>query len=338
MAKGIIFNMTDYSNMNGIGNNEWTFLLFMLFIEDARQKNEEWLQFEQGLIYKNRFSSNSPIVDELHKREKQATMILPRSKELYRARSFKRSSFDKLVEYYMKEHGCSKEEIDTVLKEWTNEQKLMTLLPQLYSDIGPDYLNNNKETSALVNAQKKWKTRIRFKGYNAKDSTAPVPELIGNGRANPDHIRYLYLCEDNVTPIYEIRPIIGEQVSIAKFQLQRDVKLFDLTLNIQDNIQPGYEWPSLYNAIGAMFSKPYNGDASKYLPTQYLAEEIKKMGFDGLRFNSSLHKGGVNVVLFDPELCKATSSDLVDVKEINITTDLPLIYKIGRKQETEKSE
>ena len=125
---------------------------------------------------------------------------------------------------------------------------------------------------------------------------------------------------------------------MAKFQLQRDVKLYDLTLNIQDHIEPGYEWPSLYNTIGAMFSKPYNGDVSKYLPTQYLAEEIKKMGFDGLRFNSSLHEGGKNVVLFDPEICKATSSDLVDVKGINIITDLPLIYKIGSKQETEMGE
>ena len=330
--------MTDFSNLNDIGNDEWTFLLFMLFMEDVRQKNEEWLQFEQGLIYKNRFSSNSPIVEELHKREKQATKILPCSKELYRARSFKRSSFDKLVEYYMKEYGCSKEEIDTVLREWTKEQKLMTLLPQLYSDVDHNYLNNNKETLALVNAQKKWKARIHFKGYNAKDSTAPSPELIGNGRANPDHIRYLYLCEDDITPIYEIRPIIGEQVSVAKFQLQKDVKLYDLTLNIQDNIEPGFEWPSLYNTIGAMFSKPYNGDISKYLPTQYLAEEIKKMGFDGLRFNSSLHEGGVNVVLFDPDICKATSSDLVDVKGINIITDLPLIYKIGNKQETEMRE
>ena len=194
--------MTDFSNLSDIENDEWTFLLFMLLMEDARQKNEEWLQFEQELIYKNRFSSNSPIVEELHKRENQATIVFSSSKELYRARSFKRSSFDKLVKYYMKECGCSEELIDTVLKEWTNEQKLITLLPQLYSDVDPNYLNNNTETRALVNAQKKWKARIHFKGYNAKDSTAPNPELIGNGRANPDHIRYLYLCEDNVTPIY----------------------------------------------------------------------------------------------------------------------------------------
>ena len=29
--------------------------------------------------------------------------------------------------------------------------------------------------------------------------------------------------------------------------------------------------------IGAMFSRPHNGDASRYLPTQYIAEEIKNI-------------------------------------------------------------
>ena len=114
--KGILLDMIDFSELSNIGNSEWTFLLFMLFVEDARQKNEEWLHFEHDLIYKNRFSSNSPIVEELHKREGQATIILPSGKELYRARSFKKSSFDKLIEYYIKEYGCTKEEIDTVLR------------------------------------------------------------------------------------------------------------------------------------------------------------------------------------------------------------------------------
>ena len=55
----------------------------------------------------------------------------------------------------------------------------------------------------------------------------------------------------------------------------------------------------------------------------------KKMGFDGLRFNSSLHKNGINIVIFNPELCKAISSDLVEIKSINLELDQPSIYKIG---------
>lgn len=48
--KGIPLDMIDFSDLSNIGNSEWTFLLFMLFVEDARQKNEEWLHFEHDLI------------------------------------------------------------------------------------------------------------------------------------------------------------------------------------------------------------------------------------------------------------------------------------------------
>ena len=44
----------------------------------------------------------------------------------------------------------------------------------------------------------------------------------------------------------------------------------------------------------------YIGDTG-YLGTQYVSEFIKnlKCGFDGIRFTSSLHEGGFNIVLFD---------------------------------------
>ena len=110
----------------------------------------------------------------------------------------------------------------------------------------------------------------------------------------------------------------------------QDVKVYDLTLDIQEETsEPSIHFPSLYNSIGKMFSKPHNGDASKYIPTQYLAEEIKKMGFDGLRYNSSLHAGGVNLVLFDPERCKPMSSYLIEVKSVTINFGVPEFYKIG---------
>lgn len=57
------------------------------------------------------------------------------------------------------------------------------------------------------------------------------------------------------------------------------------------------------------------------------------MGFDGPRFISPLHEGGVNLVLFDPEVCKAVSSDLsdlVNVKSISIEPETPWIYQIRK--------
>lgn len=310
-------------------NDSWYYILMiiMLMMEDEKEKEEQWNTLEHDLIYKNRFSSDNPIVEEIHNRALTATKIMETGSVFYRARSFKQANGDKLMRYYLKETGSTEAKIKTALSEMPRYQKDMWLSminSQAFNDV------DDSDIKAVFNMQKKWKTRVRFKGYNAKDSTAPEADLVPQGRANPDHIRYLYLCEDKITPIYEIRPMIGEVISVAKFKLLKEAKIYDLTLNILQNTEnQEASFPSLYNTVGKMFSKPYNGNASKYIPTQFLAEEIKRMGFDGIRFNSSLHKGGVNVVLFDPETCKAISSDLVEVKSIEIKTDTPSFYKIG---------
>lgn len=305
-------------------SEEWKFLLLVILIDDMKQRNFQWKTFEEELIYKNRFSVKHAIIDEIYECRESAVKILKKETVLYRARVFEKSNFNKLVKYYLQENGYSNSEIEKVLNEWTDEQKLLSLMPEIFSDY--DY----SETPQLVKAQKKWKQNVRYKGWNADDSGAPPADLTGNGRANPDHIRYLYLCEDSVTPVYEVRPIIGDTVSIARFKLKKDVKLYDLTLDIHDIVDDNVlELPRLYNTIGEMFSRPYNGDATKYLATQYIDEKIKNMGFDGLRFRSSLHKAGINIVLFNPKDCSAFASDLVEVKGISLDIDDPIIYKIG---------
>ena len=321
---------------NNLSNEEWMLILLMLILEDERQKDETWNQFETELIYKNRFFSDSPIVKEIHKRAAQATTIIPAGSLFYRARVYKQNSFDKLFEYYLKDAGFNREEIRQMMPNLSETEKRFLLLAQQSGDNWEEAVSGT-DLSAFTTAIKKWKKNIQFKGYNAKDSAAPPAELTGNGRANPDHIRYLYLAEDKITPIYEVRPIIGDHVSVAKFRLLKEIRIYDMTIEIQDQGDTTeVKFPSLFNTIGRMFSRPTNGNPTGYIPTQYLAEEIKRLGFDGLRFNSSLHKGGVNLVLFNPEDCKPISSELIDVTGIEIFTDDPFVYKIGNRTENTK--
>lgn len=324
--------------VNDLSNDEWMLILLMLVLEDERQKDDTWNDFAKGLIYENRFSSGSPIVAEIRKRAEQATIMVPINSVFYRARIYTQSSVDKLFEYYLKGAGISKEEIKRMMPSLSEVEKRMLLLAQMRSD---DWQSVLFSTDGLTfsTAIKKWKQKVHFKGYNAKDSAAPPADVTGNQRANPDHIRYLYLSEDKITPIYEVRPIIGDHVSVAKFRLQKEIKIYDLTLDLQDQADtPDVRFPSLFNTIGRMFSKPTNGNPTDYIPTQYLAEEIKRLGFDGLRFNSSLHKGGVNLVLFNPDVCKPIASELIDVTGIELSTDEPFIYKMGNRAEKQLHE
>ena len=307
-------------------NDYWAMIMFLLYLDDAQKKDEQWEQFEHELIYNNRFSSDNPIVKELHNQKDIATRTISANSTFYRARVYGTISADRILTYYLKEQGFSEAEID----DFCNNK------PKYYKELMLSFMNNASSSNnaesfqSILSAQKKWKRNIKFKGYNAKDSTAPDADLVTNGRANPDHIRYLYLCEDALTSVYEVRPYIGQAVSIAKFKLLREINVYDLTMEVPELVpNTDVQLASLFNSIGRMFSRPYTGEVSKYIPTQYLAEEIKKMGFDGIRFKSSLNEGGVNLVLFDPEVCKAVSSDLVNVKSITIGTETPWIYQIG---------
>lgn len=83
------------------------------------------------------------------------------------------------------------------------------------------------------------------------------------------------------------------------------------------------------------FPKPYNGQQEEYLPTQYLAETIKNMGFDGIRFKSSLNANGINIVLFDEKNCQPFSSDLVEIKGMSLDIQKPEVYSSPVLQEKE---
>ena len=326
------FNIDEFNNL--CTDDQWLFLL-LLALESSKNVENQVQQFENDLIYKNRFSSKHAVVDAIHKHEEDATIIVQPGKTYYRARIFKDFSIDKLVKYYLKELGKTDEQIKAILNTWDKTQKINALSnAELFVRNG-NQQNYSPEQLAIRNAQRKWRKNVLFKGYGSRDSSAPEPDKVTNGRANPDHIRYLYVCEDEDTPVYEVRPIIGDQVSVARFRLTKEVRLYDLTLpkkpfeeQLFDSVNE-YESAKLFNAIGAMFSRPFNGDPAKYIATQFLAEEIKNMGFDGLRFNSSLNTGGINVVLFEPDVCRAISSELIEVKGIHIAKDEAQIYKIG---------
>lgn len=57
----------------------------------------------------------------------------------------------------------------------------------------------------------------------------------------------------------------------------------------------------IFNQISEDLSKPLRRFDSEleYVPTQMICEYCKLNGADGIRFNSSLHKGGKNIVLFN---------------------------------------
>ena len=151
----------------------------------------------------------------------------------------------------------------------------------------------------------------------------PAPEFIGAGRANRNGTAYLYASTDRETAIAEVRPWVGEYVTVAQFTNTRELRLIDFANDLRDGIriyfkepQPS-EWEEIvWSDINSAFSRPIGRDSSaEYVPTQIIADHIRVNGFDGIVYRSSLGAGG-NCCLFDLETVMIKSRHLHHVRAV----------------------
>lgn len=294
------------------------FILSASYLEQEDGFSNTWDRFEEEIIHRRRFFPKSEVLIEIEKNAEAATTILRKDKELFRARIFDKNPNVKFIEKYkdvLTENGI---DFDTIKDEFALGSSSLDMIISLLQFTDEKFVTDD-DLKYKLEAMRRYKAS-RFKGYNAKESLPPEKD-VPSGRANPNLIRYLYLCEDSETPIYEVKPTIGQTVSLAKLKLNRDVKLYDFTLK-NNGISL-----SLFSLIGKKFSMPNYGDATHYLPTQYIAEKIRTMGFNGIRFKSSLNSNGKNIVLFNVDDCSVSSSTLLKVTDMKIKTKAPDIYE-----------
>ena len=171
--------------------------------------------------------------------------------------------------------------------------------------------------------------RARINDINSKDSYSladmgsPPKELAGHGRLNPKGIPYLYLSSNQLTAVSEIRPWVGSNVTVAQFELIKDIQLINFSNKYfknkpKDEQFSGAEftWEEL---ISWMFTHPFDPrDDTAYVPTQYLSERIKGEGYDGILYDSSLNPNGYNVTLFDSSFVTGTNRSMATVNSIKI--------------------
>ncbi|UPT71870.1 MAG: RES family NAD+ phosphorylase [Flavobacterium sp. JAD_PAG50586_2] len=166
--------------------------------------------------------------------------------------------------------------------------------------------------------------------YQSHEMFCPPKHISTAGRANPSGIPYLYLSDNSETILYEIRASYLDEVSIGTFRLNEgynNIFIADFTENptifhpskVNDKIKSTL----LKQKISADLSKPMRRYDSEldYIPTQFICEFIKVYtGVHGIKFRSSLHRTGNNIVIFDQNLMQCTSIQKVKVKKVVITT------------------
>lgn len=151
--------------------------------------------------------------------------------------------------------------------------------------------------------------RARIGEYSIEEMGPPPFDKASSGRVNPRGIPYLYVASNEYTCIAETRPWIGARVTVVKIHAKEPLKIIDLSSKeflsspfLAENLSQTIQAQELLNHLAYELSKPINPSDSdiEYIPTQYLAELIKNLGYDGLKYKSSLGSG-MNYVFFFPE-------------------------------------
>jgi hypothetical protein len=162
----------------------------------------------------------------------------------------------------------------------------------------------------------------------------PLPEYSQANRANKKGEVCFYAATDKETAMAEVRPWIHGLVTVAMFEVSKEIKIVDFTVNhserrfnylldrsIQDIDKPLTEDEInkiVWTDIDQSFSKPVATDEkeSEYLPTQIIADLIKTNGYDGLAYKSSLTEKGYNIAIFDTENVKLLGAQLYRLEKI----------------------
>lgn len=165
--------------------------------------------------------------------------------------------------------------------------------------------------------------------YLITEMGAPPPKLASHGRANPVGIPYLYLGSEVLTAITEVRPHPGDGVCVAEFNIAGPITLVNLIeprryispfiLSDFDEVGKLRADMPFLEELGAELSRHVlpRSAATDYIPSQYLCEYIKKLGFDGVLYGSSVGPGK-NLALFDESKVKGGNVVIYKVDKVSL--------------------
>lgn len=174
-----------------------------------------------------------------------------------------------------------------------------------------------------------YRCRISSKsGFENKDMWNPPKKFATSGRVNPKGISYLYLGSRIETTFYESRASLFDYACVAEFRLKDDIKILDLR-NIEydiipwsenDNVKVFLSYSPFLQTLQEEISLPIRKQDKDldYIPTQYISEYIKSLGFDGVEYQSSLDKDGYNLAVFNPEKFECIETKVYDINSIKL--------------------
>jgi len=222
---------------------------------------------------------------------------------------------------------------DTLKSQLIWENRYFTDVNYLTDELGWDgYFHSQIELNKDVEL---FRARLHHSSgenpFTNSEMFCPPRQKATAGRANPMGIPFLYLSDNKETILYEIRASYLDEISIGTFVLKDEITspiiISDFTENVTlfypSRVSERIKSTLLKQKISADLSKPMRRYDSEldYIPTQFICEFIKiYTGVQGIKFRSSLHTTGNNVVMFNQKLMNCTSTEKVKINKVKIWT------------------
>lgn len=276
-------------------SKEYLVLLLLLFVLDQQNDMQKlWQEFQNEVKHNNRFFPQSELLERIRHIADYATVTLRQGTVLYRAREYAEVDYLGNTEVVALREEIKKcyPDMDFREEDMLSESAMYMMYLMFISD-------EDKRNQILETVKKAEEQMEPFWGYDKRGCDAPPAEKTNSGRANPEGISYLYTAMDEKTAVMELKPRMNQQYNICKIRMKQEAKIFDFTYIPQDVGEDDFTRSNMLYTVSREFSAPNYGNSEDYLPTQYICELIKHMGFDGIRFKSSVSDNGINVILFD---------------------------------------
>lgn len=156
--------------------------------------------------------------------------------------------------------------------------------------------------------------------FPSNEMAAPPRRFASASRANPEGIPVLYIGTTPQVAVAEAGRSPGATVSVRAVKTIEYLKVVDLTevpalgdpLG-RENFASIYRYRRILLRLNEELSKPIHSSEAKveYIPTQYLAEAIRVIGYDGIYYKSCMQPNGHNLVIFDPRKAEFTDDAAV---------------------------
>lgn len=166
-------------------------------------------------------------------------------------------------------------------------------------------------------------------GFELDEMGKPPAKSSVSGRANPIGIPYLYVSTNKETVIYESRATHLDFITIAEFRLKENLKVVRLRqienlspFALEDKLEDYLKYQKYLKRLEIELSKPLRRHDQKleYLPSQYLCEYVKSLGYDAIEYGSSLYEDGINVAVFNDGKLEARKAEVHEVISVDLKT------------------